>query len=73
MLYPELDWDVCQICIPCEARKACNTRAIVQIDPDEPPYIEITRCNSCGQCVLSCQFEAITMQNGYQSSGVIIF
>ncbi|MCK4726927.1 MAG: 4Fe-4S binding protein [Anaerolineales bacterium] len=70
MLFPELDWKICQVCQPCEARSSCNTRAIVQIDDDEPPYIDISRCNSCGQCVLSCPHNAIIMVNGHQSAGI---
>ncbi len=41
MLRPEIDWEICQTCDPCEARRACKTRAIVKIDRDEPPYIEL--------------------------------
>ena len=63
MLRPVLDWDVCQSCSPCAARPACRTRAIVQIDPGEIPYIEYSRCTSCAQCVISCSFMAITMKN----------
>lgn len=68
MLAPEIDWDLCQVCDPCLARQACKTRAIVKIDPDEPPYIELSRCTSCSQCILACGFAAITMKNGQVSN-----
>jgi len=71
MLIPEIDWDKCQVCSPCEARRSCKTRAIVQIDLDEPPYIELSRCNSCGLCVLACLSKAISMKNGHVSSGLL--
>lgn len=70
MLFPELDWDICEVCQPCLARRSCNTRAIVQIDYDEPPYIDISRCSSCGECVLSCPNNAICLVNGHQSTGI---
>ena len=63
MLKIFIDWDRCQACDPCEARLVCNTRSIVQIDPGEPPYIEMGRCNQCGVCVEACCCEAITIRN----------
>ena len=41
----------------------CKTRAIMKIDPDEPIYIELGRCNGCGLCVPACLYSAITMHN----------
>jgi Fe-S-cluster-containing hydrogenase component 2 len=59
MDWPEVNWDICQICDPCEARQVCQTRAIVKMGADEPAYIEHSRCNRCGKCVLACPFAAI--------------
>ncbi|MEW6718311.1 MAG: 4Fe-4S binding protein [Chloroflexota bacterium] len=36
----------------------------MQIDPDEPVYIEFSRCNGCGLCVPACSFSVIRMKNG---------
>jgi len=63
VLVPEVDWNLCVACYPCSARKDCKTRAIVQIDPDEPVYIELERCSRCGNCVRACCCEAIRMVN----------
>jgi Fe-S-cluster-containing hydrogenase component 2 len=63
MLRAEIDWLICQSCHPCEARSACNTRAIMKIDPDEPAYVELSRCNGCSKCLTACLFGAITMKN----------
>lgn len=63
MLRPEINWELCQSCHPCQARGVCKTRAIVKFDPDEPAFIELSRCNSCGLCVLACTCRAITMRN----------
>lgn len=70
MLYPVIDWEICESCYPCEARRSCKTRAIIKIDQDEPPYIELSRCTRCGDCVLSCLYSAISMKNGIISGGI---
>ena len=62
MLRPVINYEVCQICHPCEARLVCKTRAIVKLDPDEPPYIAIERCSGCGACVGACVCGAIQMR-----------
>jgi Pyruvate/2-oxoacid:ferredoxin oxidoreductase delta subunit len=63
MLHPVIDWSSCQVCSPCLARKVCKPRALMQIDLDDPPYIDYPRCTSCGLCVQACPSAAITMQN----------
>jgi MinD superfamily P-loop ATPase len=63
LLRPEVDWDLCEACDPCEARLVCKTRAIVVIDPGDPVFIQLERCNGCGECVLACPFDAIQMKN----------
>lgn len=61
MLRPVINYETCQTCQPCEARLACKTRAIVKLDPDEPPYIAIERCSGCSACVVACVCSAIQM------------
>jgi MinD superfamily P-loop ATPase len=63
MLHPEINWEICQTCTPCLARRVCKPHALMQIDADEPPYIDFTRCTNCAQCVLACCCEAIVMVN----------
>jgi MinD superfamily P-loop ATPase len=63
MILPVIDWDACQMCEPCQARLVCNTRAIVRLDPDEPPYIDPSRCTGCVKCVLACTWAAISTEN----------
>jgi Fe-S-cluster-containing hydrogenase component 2 len=71
MLRPEIDWELCQVCNPCLAKPACRTRAVVKFDPDEPPFIEMERCNGCAKCVPACPFAAISMRNnGSQGNSV---
>ena len=67
MLIPHIDWNICQACESCQARSACTTRAIIQIDPGEVPYIELDRCTSCGKCILACICQAIDMSQNNKS------
>jgi len=71
VFYPEICTDLCMVCDPCPASKVCRTRAIAKLDADEPPYVELSRCNHCGKCVLSCCCGAIVMRspNGGHSAG----
>ncbi len=64
--YPEIDWNVCQGCDPCQARLVCKTRAIVQPDPGEPPYVDFSRCTRCALCAAACPCQAITTRNGHE-------
>ena len=43
MLRPEINWEICQACFPCQARDVCKTRAIVKFDPEEPAFIELAK------------------------------
>jgi len=63
MLHPEINWNICQSCTPCLARRACKSHAFYQPDPGETPYIEYGYCTYCGQCVLACVFDAVAMVN----------
>jgi Fe-S-cluster-containing hydrogenase component 2 len=47
----------------------CNTRAIVKLDPDEPPFIAIERCSGCSACVVACACGAIQMRNSGSAVG----
>jgi Fe-S-cluster-containing hydrogenase component 2 len=69
MLQPEIDFDACQVCDACEARRVCKTRAIVKIDWDEPPVIALERCSRCGLCVMACRFGAISIRMSTPTPG----
>jgi len=77
MLRPEIDWKYCQCCNPCVARLVCKPRAIIKIDVDEPAVVELSRCNSCGLCVMECPYDAIIMKNSstaaYSPNGCLPF
>jgi Pyruvate/2-oxoacid:ferredoxin oxidoreductase delta subunit len=69
MLRPIINFLICQVCDPCESRLVCNTRAIVKLDPAEPPYIAVERCTGCAACVLACACSAIQMHNAGSAVG----
>ncbi len=58
-----IDPDLCQSCQRCTAAKACRTKAIVQIDPGEIPYLEPDRCRDCWACIPACPNGAVKKLN----------
>ena len=55
-----VDDDRCRACRRCPAQQACKVKAIVRIDRDESPFIDVHRCHGCKICLTECPFEAIT-------------
>lgn len=53
----------CQVCQRCLAAEICKVRAIMRIDFDESPYIDIERCYDCRLCISACPFDAIKVIN----------
>ena len=51
--------DICQTCRRCLASEVCKMRAIVRIDSDEPPFLDIERCYDCRLCISACPFNAV--------------
>jgi MinD superfamily P-loop ATPase len=56
---PRIDYERCHVCRKCMAARGCRYKAILRIDPDEPPAIDASRCGGCATCVQNCPFEAI--------------
>lgn len=53
--------DLCLACRKCQARKVCRSKAILQLDPHEPPFIDPNRCYGCRTCIPACPNGAITL------------
>ena len=56
---PTIDETICQVCRTCEARSVCRSKAILRIDPGEPPVIDPSKCYGCNICLTACPFGAI--------------
>jgi MinD superfamily P-loop ATPase len=63
VVIPAIDYEQCQACPVCEAAKHCRFRALVRIDRDEPPFIDVGHCNGCGDCAPHCPYQAIQPNN----------
>jgi len=60
---PHIVDEHCRACRKCVAREVCRTKAILQLDPGEPPFIDPSRCYGCRACIPACPNGAI-VQNG---------
>ncbi len=67
---PRVVDDRCRACRKCLARNLCRSKAILQIDPGEPPYIDPGRCYGCHACIPACPTGAIVLNkpSGYQAT-----
>jgi len=58
---PRIVDERCAACRKCVARQSCKSKAIVQLDPGEPPFIDASRCYGCHLCLAACPHDAITL------------
>jgi MinD superfamily P-loop ATPase len=58
---PRVVDDLCEACPKCLARSACRSKAILQIDPGEPPFIDPNLCYGCNACIPACPQGAIVL------------
>jgi dihydromethanopterin reductase (acceptor) len=62
---PQVVDDRCLACRKCLARKVCRSKAILQMDPGEPPFIDASLCYGCRVCIPACPHGAIVL-NGHE-------
>lgn len=55
----EVDDKVCHVCRKCLARDVCRGKAIRIIDRGEAPFLDMSRCWGCMDCLVACPFGAI--------------
>jgi MinD superfamily P-loop ATPase len=58
---PHVVDELCQSCRRCLAREVCRSKAILQIDRNEPPFIDPNRCYGCRACIPACPHGAIAL------------
>ncbi|HSR32010.1 MAG TPA: 4Fe-4S binding protein [Anaerolineae bacterium] len=66
---PYVEDDLCRSCRKCLARDVCRSKAILQIDQGEPPFIDPSRCYGCRACIPACPYGAIVL-NGPESDAI---
>jgi Fe-S-cluster-containing hydrogenase component 2 len=69
----QIQTENCRACRHCLEAEACKVRAIMQIDLDELPYVDIERCYDCRLCIPACPFEAIQVAGNFLSSVKTIY
>lgn len=52
----------CRACRKCPARRACRTKALVQLDIGEAPFVDAALCYGCHACLPACPFGAIRVE-----------
>ncbi len=65
---PHIVDELCLACRKCQARDVCRSKAILQIDPGEPPFIDPSRCYGCRACVPACPNGAIVLNGSEPTS-----
>lgn len=54
-----IDTDLCHLCGRCAVMRNCRAMAVVWFDRDEPPVIDLARCQHCLACMDKCPFGAV--------------
>ena len=55
-------------CKKCLAGEVCRGNAFRIIDRDEAPFIDMSRCWGCMECIPVCPFDAVIRHNHNGSS-----
>ena len=61
MITAIVDFEKCGPCTRCEIVKACDIRAIIKVDDDEPAIIDQALCHGCAECLPHCPYGAISI------------
>ena len=64
---PHIVDELCLACRKCQAREVCRSKAILQIDRGEPPFVDPNRCYGCRACIPVCPAGAIVL-NGAEAT-----
>jgi len=51
--------DLCQACKNCLAGEICRGNAFRRFDREETPFIDMSRCWGCMECIPECPFDAV--------------
>lgn len=56
-----IDPNKCRMCRRCLAREVCKMKAIIRIDREDPPMINLHLCRDCRVCMRECPFQAVQL------------
>lgn len=62
MKVAQVDFQKCQACRDCPAKKACRTKALIKMGPDEEAIVKPSDCMGCGDCVDPCPYDAVSLK-----------
>jgi MinD superfamily P-loop ATPase len=51
--------ELCRVCGPCLANEVCRANAFRTFDKDEAPFLDMSRCWGCMDCIPACPFGAV--------------
>lgn len=46
----------------CFVKQNCPVRAIIQLDTEDQPVVDTSRCRGCSACVARCPLKAIVLE-----------
>ena len=55
----KVDDDLCQVCLRCAPKKMCRGSAFIRFEREDAPFIDMSRCWGCMECIPECPFDAI--------------
>ena len=51
--------ELCRACGTCLANDVCRANAFRRLDKDEAPFLDMSRCWGCMDCIPACPFGAV--------------
>lgn len=55
----KVDDRLCRSCRQCLARNVCRGNAFIRFERDETPFLDMSRCWGCLDCLPVCPFGAV--------------
>ena len=55
----KVDDHLCHACRVCLAKNVCRGNAFIRFEHDEAPFLDMSRCWGCLDCMPVCPFDAV--------------
>jgi len=56
---PHVNTTLCLACSRCKARAACRSKALLQLESGDTPFVDASRCYGCHLCLPACPMGAL--------------